>query len=316
MAGNKNLRKAKNDKNDEFYTRLEDISEELHHYKDHFKDKVVFCNCDDPVESKFWFYFHKRFNSLGLKKLISTHYNKGEKSYKLEYTGGNDDNIYAGIKTDLEGDGDFRSEECIELLEESDIVVSNPPFSLFRCYLAQLMEYNKEFLIIGNKNALTYKEIFPLLKENKVWLGNNSPKDFYTADGVLSGKLQGLTRWFTNLDYMKRHYPLDLVFFYEDDQKKYPKYDNYDAIEISRVVNIPADYKGVMGVPITFLDKNCPEQFEILGMCSSAGYNSEIVGIDLLKEGDARPLIQGKNTYARIFIKNRNARTKNEVLGL
>lgn len=329
---NSNLNKAKDAKNDEFYTRIEDIQEELYHYKDHFKDKVVFCNCDDPYESKFWFYFHKRFNSLGLKKLISTHYNKGGQSYKLEYTGGNDDDVMVGVKTDLEGDGDFRSEECVELLKESDIVVTNPPFSLARPYIAQLMEYDKKFLIISNQNALTYKEIFPLIKGNKVWIGYNKPKEFYVPEDSADrnnikrnnqGKLVaqfGNIIWFTNMDIDKRHRPLDLIFFYEDESEKYPKYDNYDAIEVGRVTDIPVDYEGIMGVPITFLDKYCPEQFEILG--SQRWEKSEellechVSDDKEVAKNDKKTLINGKETYDRIFIKNKNPKTKKEVLGL
>lgn len=233
MAGNKNLSKARNAKNDEFYTRLEDIQDELYKYEKHFKNKVIFCNCDDPYESNFWFYFHKRFKSLGLKKLISTHYNKGGKSFKLEYTGGNDDDIYSGIKTDLKGDGDFRSEECIEILKEADIIVTNPPFSLFREYIAQLMEYKKSFIIWGNINAITYKEVFPFIKDNKLWLGYFANKTCYFKipnyyekwdekftneknDGNKYAKVPSISVY-TNLDIDKRHHPLDLVFFYEDD---------------------------------------------------------------------------------------------------
>ena len=167
---NTNLHKAKEAKNDEFYTQLSDVAEELRHYKKHFKDKVVFCNCDDPEGSAFWKYFHLNFEELGLKKLISTHYDKTEPTYKMEYTGGNDNDIEVGVKTPLQGNGDFRNEECIELLKESDIVVTNPMFSLFREYLAQLVQYDKKFIIWGNNNAITYKEVFPLLKENKMWL--------------------------------------------------------------------------------------------------------------------------------------------------
>lgn len=188
MAGNKNLSRAKNDKNDEFYTRLEDIENELYRYEKHFKNKIILCNCDDPYESMFWFYFHKKFHSLGLKKLISTHYNEGKKSFKLEYTGGNDDDIYVGTKTDLEGDGDFRSEECVELLKECDIVVTNPPFSCVRPFIAQLMEYDKKILFICNQNALTYKEVFPLFKDGKMWIGYNKPKEFYVPEDTKNRK--------------------------------------------------------------------------------------------------------------------------------
>ena len=259
---NKNLSNAKTAKNDEFYTQLTDIEKELSHYRAHFKDKIILCNCDDPTLSEFWRYFHLNFEFFGLKKLISTHYSDTERTYKLEYTGGNDTNIEDGIKTDLLQNGDFRSDECIESLKEADIIVTNPPFSLFREYLSQLVKYDKKFIIIGSKNAITYKEFFPLLKDNEVWIGYNSPIEFSTPDGITT-KLNGLTRWFTNLDISKCHEKLILWKNYTPE--KYPKYDNYDAINVDRVADIPVDYDGVMGVPITFLDKYNPEQFEIIG---------------------------------------------------
>ena len=263
MAANANLHKAKEAKNDEFYTQFTDVSKEMMHYKEHFKDKIVFCNCDDPTRSAFWKYFHLNFAVLGLKKLISTHYDKTEPTYKMEYTGGDDNNIEVGVKTLLEGNGDFRNQECLDLLDECDIVVTNPPFSLFREYVACLMEHKKKFLIIGNKNSLTYKEFFPFLKDNKVWIGYESPSEFDTPNG-LSKKVQGLCRWFTNLDINKRHEKLILWKTYNSEE--YPKYDNYDAINVDKVEQIPADYDGIMGVPITFLDKHNPDQFEIVGM--------------------------------------------------
>lgn len=263
MSANANLHKAKDAKNDEFYTQLTDVAKELMHYKAHFKDKIVFCNCDDPTWSAFWKYFHLNFAELGLKKLISTHYDREEATYKMEYTGGNDNDIEVGVKTPLEGNGDFKNQECLDLLDECDIVVTNPPFSLFREYVAVLMEHQKKFLIIGNKNAITYKEFFPLLKDDAVWIGCNSPSEFSTPDGVTK-KLNGLTRWFTNLDVAKRHEKLILWKKYTPGE--YPKYDNYDAINVDKVSEIPCDYDGVMGVPITFLDKYNPEQFEIIGM--------------------------------------------------
>lgn len=268
---NTNLHKAKQAKNDEFYTQLTDVEKELRHYKYHFKDKIIFCNCDDPTWSAFWEYFHLNFAELGLKKLISTHYDAKEKTYKLEYTGGNDNDTTVGVKTDLLQNGDFRSEECIKLLTEADIVVTNPPFSLFREYIEQLEKYNKKFIIIGNKNAITYKEFFPLLKENKVWIGYNSPSDFGTPNGDTK-KLNGLTRWFTNLDIKKRHEDLLLwQRYYDDDgnpikgiEEKYPHYDNYNAVNVDKVSDIPCDYYECIGVPITFLDKYNPDQFEII----------------------------------------------------
>ena len=281
MAKNANLHKAKDAKNDEFYTQLTDVSKELMHYKQHFKDKVVFCNCDDPTWSAFWKYFHLNFAELGLKKLISTHYDRTEPTYKMEYTGGNDNDIEVGVKTPLEGNGDFRNVECIELLKEADIVVTNPPFSLFREYVAQLMEYEKKFVIIGNMNAITYKEFFPLLRDNKVWVGNKQfsggmnmiypphlfdatkvKKYFVDDDGNYIINIMGVI-WFTNLDIARKHKKLVLWKTYSPEE--YPTYINYDAINIDRVDKIPYDYEGVMGVPITFMDKYNPDQFEIIG---------------------------------------------------
>lgn len=265
MAKNGNLTAAKKAKNDEFYTQLTDIEKELVHYKDHLNGKVIFCNCDDPTWSNFWRYFHLNFAHLGLKKLIATHYDPEKPTYKLEYEGGEDENIEGGVRTELKQNGDFRSPECVELLKECDVVVTNPPFSLFREYVAQLMAYDKKFIIIGNMNAITYKEIFPLLKDNRMWLGYMSPKLFGQPDGTM--KSFGNVLWYTNIDIQKRHESLTLFRRYTDDPSKYPKYVNvgYDAINVDKVSDIPEDYDGVIGVPITFLDKYCPEQFEIVG---------------------------------------------------
>ena len=331
---NKNLHSAKTSKKDEFYTQLSDIEKELRYYKEHFKRKVVFCNCDDPRVSNFFHFFSYNFEQLGLKKLITTCYksqqadlfsqNNSEKAIYLEYTGDkNKDNVpnpeEIGIKH-LQSEGDFRSKECIELLKQSDVVVTNPPFSLFREYVAQLIEHNKKFIIIGNLNALTYKEIFKLVKENKIWLGQSIhsgdrefgvPDDYpltaasyrIGSDGRKYIRVKGV-RWFTNLDYKERHEDLILYKTYRGHESEYPKYDNYNAINVDKTKDIPMDYKRVIGVPITFIDKYNPDQFEILGMSASAGYDKEIVGIPFIGEKDARPLISGKNTYARIFIKN------------
>lgn len=274
---NVNLQRAKSAKNDEFYTQLTDVAKELMHYKAHFKDKIVFCNCDDPTWSAFWKYFHLNFAELGLKKLISTHYDKEKATYKMEYTGGNDNNIDVGVKTPLEGNGDFRNKECLDLLDECDIVVTNPPFSLFREYVAVLMEHEKKFLIIGNKNAITYKEFFPLLKDDEVWIGCTNVKEFLQPDGSI--KKFGNIGWFTNLDVAKRHEKLILWKNYTPDE--YPKYDNYDAVNVDKVSEIPCDYDGVMGVPITFIDYYCPEQFEILGLLQSS--TDEQAGIPNLR---------------------------------
>jgi hypothetical protein len=291
---NRNLHKAKDSKKDEFYTQLSDIEKELKHYKEHFKDKVVLCNCDDPRVSHFFHYFSYNFKKLGLKKLITTCYknqnadlfseNKSERAVYLEYSGERNGGTVPtpekiGIKN-LKGDGDFRSKECIELLEQADIVVTNPPFSLFREYVAQLIEYDKKFVIIGNQNALTYKEIFKLVKENKLWFGHSIhsgdrefgvPKDYplnaagFRVDehGNKFIRVKGV-RWFTNLDYEERHE--DLILFKKYIPSEYPKYENFDAINVDKTSDIPLDYKGYMGVPITFLDKYNPDQFEILGL--------------------------------------------------
>ncbi|MBR4420649.1 MAG: adenine-specific methyltransferase EcoRI family protein [Clostridia bacterium] len=317
MADNRNLQRANKEKNDEFYTQLVDIEKELKHYKDHFRNKTIFCNCDDPFESNFFKYFAMNFNHLGLKKLISTSYdsspiaytqlsfvegaeksiqNKNRKAYKIEITEVDDYNGDGAVDLSdveyllknkkntlsiLQGDGDFRSQECIDILKKSDIVVTNPPFSLFREFLSQLMDYSKKFIIIGNQNAITYKEIFPYLKDNILWLGNNSgaqifevPSSFlrnntYIENGKKYAKFGNIC-WFTNLEIKKRNE--DLILYKTYTPEEYPKYDNYDAIEVSKVSDIPIDHFGVMGVPLTFLDKYNPNQFEIVG-CTEAGNN-------------------------------------------
>lgn len=311
------LQAAKIAKQDEFYTQLDDISKELKYYKQHFKGKVVLCNCDDPYESNFFKYFALNFNALGLKKLIATCYNgspiAGDElpllfeieetepkkiAYKVEITEVQDYNndgavnladVQYLIQNDknvlslLKGNGDFRSQECIELLKEADIVVTNPPFSLFREYVAQLVKYDKKFLIIGNQNALTYKECFKLVKENNMWLGvsiHSGDREFMIPPTyeVRSKSLRvdekgnryirvvGV-RWFTNLDYPQRHEDLDLYKQYTPEE--YPTYENYDAINVNKTGEIPIDFEGIMGVPITFMDKYNPDQFEILGMCEN-----------------------------------------------
>ena len=318
---NVDLHKAKDAKKDEFYTQLTDIEKELKHYCSHFRDKVVYCNCDDPRISNFFHYFSYNFEKLGLKKLITTCYknqeadlfslNKSERAIYLEYDGDKTgrnvpDPSEIGI-IHLKGDGDFRSRECIELLQQVDIVVTNPPFSLFREYVAQLIEYGKKFLIIGNVNAITYKEVFKLIKENKLWLGisiHSGDREFGVPDdyplkaasyridekGKKFIRVKGV-RWFTNLDYKERHE--DLILYKKYDPAIYPTYDNYDAINVDVTNHIPADYKGVMGVPITFLDKYNPDQFEILG-------NEYDLNID-----KGRGYINGKRMYGRLFIKNK-----------
>ena len=294
MSTNANLHKAKDAKNDEFYTQLTDVSKELMHYKQNFKDKTVLCNCDDPTLSAFWKYFHLNFSALGLKKLISTHYDKTQPTYKMEYTGGNDNDIEVGVKTSLEGNGDFRNQECLDILDEADIVVTNPPFSLFREYVAVLMEHEKKFLIIGSLNAVKYSECFPFIMNNQMWLGNNNVHNFMQPDGTV--KKFGNINWYTNLDFAKRHEKIILWKEYND--KEYPKYETYDAIEVSKVTNIPVNYNGIMGVPISFMSKYNPEQFEIVGEFNHGSDNI----FDL-----AKPIINGKELYPRIAIRRINS---------
>lgn len=330
---NTNLSAAKSAKNDEFYTQLTDIEKELRHYRKHFNGKTVICNCDDPFESNFFTYFVLNFNKLKLKKLITTCYegsavaeyrNGKAKPYKAVVTTVHDTTGDGGIDmedvrnlfdlgenelTELEGDGDFRSEECLALLDEADIVVTNPPFSLFREYVKILMEHEKKFLIIGNKNAITYKEIFPLMKNNDVWLGSNNPapKEFVQRDGTI--KKFGNICWYTNLDIKKRHEDLILIKRYMP--KEYPHYDNYDAIEVNKVANIPCDYAGVMGVPITFMDKYNHDQFEIIGATESEGKGFS-QGLWNKESGVAQPMIAGKRAYKRIFIRNKHPEAPKE----
>ncbi len=352
----KDLAQAKDAKKDEFYTQLVDIEKELRNYKPYFKDKVVFCNCDDPYESNFFKYFALNFNQLGLRKLIATCYNGSPVSgnellldfgttvddpkkvaYKVEITEVTDANGDGAINladiqylmqnnknviSILQGNGDFRSPECVELLKEADIVVTNPPFSLFREYVAQLMEYDKKFLIIGNVNAVTYKEFFPLIKDNKVWMGvsiHSGDREFRVPDsyplqaagsrvdeyGVKYIRVKGV-RWFTNLDYPQRHE--DLILYKHYTPEEYPKYDNYDAINVNVTNDIPMDYEGVMGVPITFLDKYNPEQFEILDARDFTPIERlQHKNYALIKDADGA--INGKATYARILIRKKKCQS-------
>jgi len=304
---NASLRSAKSAKQDEFYTQLSDIEKELYHYKDHFVGKVVFCNCDDPEESNFWEYFRLKFKHLGLKKLIATHYVTSGQSYKLEMK----KNGEQSLPLELDENGDFRSSECVELLKEADVVVTNPPFSLFREYVAQLMEYEKKFVIIGNLNAITYKEIFPLLKENKMWVGyNNGHKEYvvpnhYKFDRVENGikyQSMGNTYWFVNLETIKHHE--DILLYKKYNKTDYLKYDNYDAINVDKTKDIPCDYGGAMGVPITFIDKYNPDQFEILNANDyRTNENTPSKSHGLIKDKDG--CVNGENKYARIVIKKR-----------
>ena len=343
MADNKSLIAAGKAKKDEFYTQLSDIENELRHYKEQLRGKIIFCNCDDPYESNFFRYFAINFNYLGLKKLIATCYdpspiaytqlslfddgepikNKNRHAYKIEITEVPDLNQDGAIDladvetllksknntlTLLNGDGDFRSVECVELLKQADIVVTNPPFSLFREYVEMLVLYKKHFIIIGNVNAITYKEIFPLIKNNQLWFGasiHSGDRAFYVPDdyplnaagcGIDSTgrrfiRVKGV-RWYTNLDIDQRHE--ELILFKHYTPEEYPKYDNYDAIEVSKTVNIPCDYDGLMGVPITFLDKYNPDQFEILGLDDHR--------VEWRGRG---PDLNGKALYRRIIIRRK-----------
>ncbi len=326
QSSNKTLRKASKSKNDEFYTQLSDIENELRHYKDHFKDKVVYCNCDDPRVSNFFHYFSYNFEHLGLKKLIATCYknqdadlfstNASEQAVYLEYTGDKNGNSVPdaneiGVKP-LKGDGDFRSAESIELLKQADIVVTNPPFSLFREYVTQLIEYEKKFIIIGNLNAITYKEVFGLIKENKIWLGAsldgrniwfripNTYEKYHKIENGNKYAFVASTIWFTNLDHKKRHEKLILHKKFSSDE--YPKYDYYDAINVNKTKDIPYDYDGNIGVPITFLNKFNPEQFEIID-----GLNrySIIDGPTEETRGKYLSQVNGKPIYVRIVIKHK-----------
>lgn len=343
MAGNKELLNANKAKADEFYTLLSTIEKEMKYYKEYFRGKIVFCNCDDPYESNFFKYFALNFNSLGLKKLITTCYagspiiseqlslfevkgivvnKKTERNpYKIEITEVLDNNKDGAVDLSdveyllknkknslklLEGNGDFRSDECIKLLKEADIVVTNPPFSLFREYIAQLFKYDKKFIILGNKNAITYKEVFPLIKDNKLWLGASIhsggtdfiiPKSYTISKNIKidkdGNKLVNIPgpRWFTNIDYVQRYE--DIILYKKYSPEEYPKYDNYDAINVDKTADIPCDYYGVMGVPITFLDKYNPKQFRII---SDSRYH------DNQEFADDINVINGKTLYRRILI--------------
>ena len=298
---NTNLHKAKVIKNDEFYTQLDDIAKEVKNYKKRFLGKSVFCNCNDKPSNNFFKYFLTQFDVIGLTKLVAIEYVEG--GHGIKYTVENDlngDGIIDEsdiVVEELNGDGGFGTDESIEELKKCDIVCTNPPFSVFRDFIALLMKYGKKFLVIGSKNAITYKEFFPLLKENKVWIGTGNVQNFMQPDGTI--KKFGNIGWFTNIPHAKRAKPLPLTATYYDDKNRreeYPKYDNYDAIEVSKVVNIPKDYEGVMGVPITFLDKYCPEQFEIL-KCTAYSDNTH--------DGAGSMYIQGNKKYARILIKRK-----------
>ena len=345
QSSNTNLHKAKNNKKDEFYTQLSDIENEMRHYKDHFKNKVVYCNCDDPRVSNFFHYFSYNFEHLGIKKLIATCFknqdadlfstNESEQAVYLEYTGDKNGNRVPdadeiGVKP-LKRDGNFRSAESIELLKQADIVVTNPPFSLFREYVAQLIAYEKKFVIVGHQNAIGYRDIFKLIKDNKLWLGygfkggaghfiNTQYEDYASAGDHKSGMIRvSGVHWFTNLDIDKRHE--DLILHKKYTPEEYPKYENFDAINVNKTKEIPCDYKGFIGVPLTFMDKYNPDQFEVIGL-GIANLGLEI-GVEKYKpehkkfrkeiqkrgavDGDLYLIIDGvvDVPYSRIIIKNK-----------
>ncbi len=362
--GNQSLHVAAAAHKDEFYTQLADIESELTHYREHFQNKVVYCNCDDPTVSNFFKYFSMKFSDLGLKKLITTCYRNQqrdlfsqhdvENAVKLEYDGFREGDRVPQLQdigvTQLKGDGDFRSEECIELIMQADIVVTNPPFSLFREYIRQLVDYDKKFIVIGPRNAITYKEVFPLLMENRVWLGyHTGDMEFRVPDSYPAKEHRfrkdengnkfyslGNAGWFTNLEIAKRNEHLILYKSYQGNENEYPFYDNYDAIEVNQVAIIPKDWGGAMGVPITFLDKYNPDQFEIIGITktwfggatkayprqvqvSASGKRSEVTklndGAALKIDGPVEKtyyLVDGDHyvqKFARILVRNRNVQT-------
>ncbi len=318
MASNRALRKASIVKEDEFYTKLSDIEKELSHYRDYFEDKVIFCNCDDPLESNFWKYFELNFTILGLKKLIATHYETDKQSYMLEISKDvNGDGLITSkdiVKKTLKQNGDFRSPECIELLKESDIVVTNPPFSLFREYIDTLIKYDKKFIIIGNQNIITYKEIFPLFKSDKIWLGYHYgsqeflvPDDYDNSNAYIKPDNHKYVKfgniiWVTNLEISKRN--KELILYKKYDEVYYPKYDNFDAINVDKISEIPINYDGLMGVPITFLSKYSPKQFSIIdalnrySLCDTQNTNDKVKAMHSHSCN-----INGKSKYFRIIIK-------------
>ena len=328
---NNNLNTARTDKNDEFYTRLPDIENEMRHYKEHFKGKVIYCNCDDPLVSNFFRYFSLNFEHLQLKKLIATCYqsdNAGirtdlssDTAVKIEYDGRykslGDLTIEDMVVIPLKSDGDFRGDECIEILKTADIVVTNPPFSLFREYVEQLVDHDKSFIIVGSMNAITYTDFFPLLQHNKIWLGNKTgsfefevPDNYdrsiaFMRDGKKHARF-GNVSWFTNLDIAKRHE--DIILYKKYNADEYPIYSNYKAIEVSKVKEIPMDYDGVMGVPITFLTKHNPSQFEIIGSDYQVrqGDLPDLIQDDYAGKLD-RAVLNGKRMFSRIFIQRKRA---------
>ena len=315
---NTNLHAAKVVKNDEFYTRYEDIEKELMEYKkprNQWRGKKIFCNCNDGLESNFVKFFIDNFEVLGIESLTAINYIEGGKATKYVADGDRNEDGFIDmndvVTAELSGDGSFMSDESVEELKKCDIVVTNPPFSVFRDFVAIVRQYGKDFCVIGSKNAITYKEFFPLLKSGEVHIGETVPGEFISPDGSVTKKVNGLCRWFTTLRTRKSFEPLPLTATYYTDtnrREEYPKYDNYDAIEVSKVVNIPKDYFGVMGVPITFLDKWCPEQFEVLGW---SRHNDLNMDGGYWTGGCADATINGKQVYRRILIKRKAIYSEN-----
>lgn len=336
ISKNTSLAKAKSAKSDEFYTLLSDVEKEMAHYRDHFEGKVIFLNCDDPEISSFWQYFSLNFDFLGLKGLISTHYVRDieeDSAYMLRYDAQPGTNIERTTKKMLKGDGDFRSEECIELLNEADIVITNPPFSLWKEYFAQLMDHKKDFIILGNSNSVINKEVFPYFKSNQVWFGVTRdgngqmwfrvPDEFPDKTGQRydenGNKYQtvGNTAWYTNLKHKKRNQEFVLTEFYQGAEENYPVYDNYKAIEVVPIVKMPMDYEGVMGVPTSFLSKYNPSQFEILGL--DVDVKNGLLGYlknPLWDSKFDRGYINGNRKFARMLVRNKKPISKKEALGL
>ena len=318
---NTNLHKAKDAKKDEFYTQLVDIEKELVHYETHFKDKIIYCNCDNSEFSSFWEYFHLNFSRLGLEKLISTHYDPNNPVYKTEYTGGDDGNIHSGVKIRLKDNGDFGSQECIDLLDKSDIIVTNLPFSLFKEFLSLLVSHDKKFIIIGNVNAISYKETFHYIKNNKIWLGYGGnctmtfrmPDDYELRGSAFVGKdghkyiKMVSCAWYTKLDIQKIHKDIDLWKTYNSED--FPRYDNYDAINVRKTSEIPCDYYEEMGVPISFLNFYNPSQFEIIGLLIDYKGEDFIQGAPVYTDEKHKhstcAVLNGKRQYAKILIKRK-----------
>lgn len=323
-ANNKKLQKAKKEKHDEFYTFYQDINNELMNYRKHFKNKSVFCNCNDGLTSNFFRFFLDNFDAFQLTRLVGISYSPYSADHKAVKYEVYDDINHDGyiteddvVATELVGDGSFTSEESLAELEKCDIVCTNPPFSAFREYMSILFNSHKKFLVLGNNNAITYKDMFPKIRDNEMWLGCVSNKtlnffmpdeyesDTLDKDGRKIGKVPAIS-WFTNIPTPRREEPLVLTATYYDDtnrKEEYPTYDNYDAIEVSKVVNIPKDYMGVMGVPITFLDKHCPEQFEVLGHTASCDTAPEVEALRTDPVFRNRGRVDGKEKYDRILIR-------------